>query len=714
MITYADRYQALKKTKIQHTLQKKGQQGYMNADDYGTVPFPEGYRFTAVPNSPDGGIFGFQGMGDNFCALLRQHPVYVDPLEMLCCRWRDMMVNYRRDRRWDELRFPYEQLKPWQIKYNITSGIDNDAHLACDYAIGFKLGFGGLLAKIRHYQAENPGHAEFYDTEEKVLLAIVDFIDRHIQHIRELLAAESRPEIRRTLQAMLAANEKVRLDPPETFLEVCQWVAYFNCVSRIYTRDGAGFQLDGMLWPYYQRDLAAGILDEETAIFILANLLLIDPHYYQIAGVDENDHDITNPLSYLILEAAHRMNIAANLTVRVHDNCDQAFLRKAVTYLFTDRNAWPRFCGDESLATGYMRNGLDKKTARSRIAVGCNWMAVPGRECPMNDTVKINLAKVFEAAWQNLDIEQQPTTEKLFSLFEQHLAKAVEITAAGINLHLDHQWEVTPELVMNLMMHGTLEQGLDITQCAELLTIGVDGAALAVAADSFAALEQRIEQEKRLSWPEVDACLRTDFADIQGERTRLMLASSQRYCQGNSLGDQWAARITAIFTRLIKAQPMPGQRQLIPGWFSWSRTIEYGKVVSATPNGRKNGAPISHGANPNPGFRKDGAVTAMSTGIARVQPGYGNTAPLQLEFDPQMSREEGGIERIIQLIKTHFQLGGTLININVLDGEKLKAAHANPDLYPDLVVRVTGFTAYFVTLSPEFRQLVMDRFLSGF
>ena len=78
-----------------------------------------------------------------------------------------------------------------------------------------------------------------------------------------------------------------------------------------------------------------------------------------------------------------------------------------------------------------------------------------------------------------------------------------------------------------------------------------------------------------------------------------------------------------------------------------------------------------------------------------------------------MTREEGGVERVEQLIRTHIDMGGTLININVLDGEKLMKAHENPDLYPDLVVRVTGFTAYFATLSPEFRQLVVDRFLEG-
>ena len=101
----------------------------------------------------------------------------------------------------------------------------------------------------------------------------------------------------------------------------------------------------------------------------------------------------------------------------------------------------------------------------------------------------------------------------------------------------------------------------------------------------------------------------------------------------------------------------------------------------------------------------------MATGIAMIQPNFGNTAPLQIEFDPGLSREEGGIECVMQLIKTHFDMGGTLINLNVLDKKVLMEAHADPSTHPDLIVRVTGFTAYFCTLSPEFRQLVVDRFL---
>jgi pyruvate-formate lyase len=737
MLSYADRLQSMRETKIRHTLEKRKQNGYTDLDDFGTVPISDGYCVEPWYNSTNGSFYGYDGMCENFCRVIDAHEPYIDSMEMLCGRWRDMLVNYRGDlhympdwlknnlknlefikngatnqwsKRWDEQRFPYDDLKPLQEKYNITTGIDGDAHFACDYRIGFELGFGGFLDKINKYRKINPDKKDFYDAEERCVKAIQRFIQRHIDKAAELIESETRPEIKESLIKMKAVCENIKDNPPKTFHEACQWTAFFNCASRIYTRDGAGFQIDGLLYPYYERDIQAGILDDETAKFLIANLLLIDPHYYQLSGVDENDKDMTNHLSYLVLEAADSINIACNLTVRMHENCDRDFMRKAVYFLIKNKNAWPRFCNDKALSDGYMRNGIDKKTARERIAVGCNWMCVPGKEFPMNDTVKINVAKVMEEALKDLRKEERRSSERLFELYETHLKKAIEVTAAGINLHLDHQWEVTPELIMNLMMKDSIEKGEDISQCTEIFTVGIDGAGLAVVADSFGAIEDRIETEHIISWDEMFEALDNNF---KGERTRLILNSAPKYCSGNSSSDEWAKRLTQSWVGLVKAQKMPEGRQLIPGWFSWSRTIEYGSKVGATPNGRRAGEPISHGANPNPHFRQDGAPTAQSNGIASVQCGYGNTAPLQIEFDPDVKADEKGIDLVLNLIETHFKKGGTLININVLDSEKLMEANENPDLHPDLVVRVTGFTAYFASLSPQFRQLVVDRFLEG-
>lgn len=737
MYSYAERLKAMRDTKIRHTFEKKEQNGYTDIDDFGTVPISEGYCVEPWYNSTNGSFYGYDGMSENFVRVINAHEPYIDKNEMLCGRWRDMLVNYRGDlhympdwlknnlknfdfikngatnqwsKRWDEQRFPYDDLKPLQEKYNITTGIDGDAHLTCDYRIGFELGFGGLLEKIRKYRKINTDKKDFYDAEEKVLLAIIDFVQRHIDRLKEMIQSEQVPEIKANLEDMLKTCENVKLGVPKTFKEVCQWTAFFNCASRIYTRDGSGFRLDVLLYPYYERDTKAGILDDETAKFLIANLLLIDPHFYQLSGVDENDNDVTNRLSYLVLDAADAINIACNLTVNVHENSDREFLKKSVYYLFKNKSGWPRYCNEGELRKGYMKNGIDKKTAAERISVGCSWMCVPGKEFPMNDTVKINVAKVLDEALKDLKNEKEKSSKKLFEIYNKHLKKAVEVTAAGINLHIDHAWQVTPELVMNLMMHNTLEKGEDISQCAELYTVGIDGAGLAVVADSFGAIEQRIEKEKLLTWEQLFEALENNFED---KRIHAIMKSGPKYCQGGTVSDEWAVKLTDSWIKAVKSQEMPKGRMLLPGWFSWARIIEYGKTVGATPNGRKAGEPISHGANPEPHFRQDGAPTAQANGIATVQCGYGNASPLQIEFDPKIGIEEGGVDRVLDLMLAHFKQGGTLININILDKQKLEEANKNPELHPDLVVRVTGFTAYFASLSPEFRQLVVNRFMEG-
>ena len=183
------------------------------------------------------------------------------------------------------------------------------------------------------------------------------------------------------------------------------------------------------------------------------------------------------------------------------------------------------------------------------------------------------------------------------------------------------------------------------------------------------------------------------------------------YGSGGTASDAWAVKLTGILNGEIANHSTPDGFKLIPGWFTWADTLRFGRTVGATPNGRKAGEPISHGANPLPGFRNDGALTAMAMAIASVQPGYGNTAPWQLEVDIGLANGEDAVGKIMALIEGHFQMGGTLVNINVVDREKILEAHKDPSKYPDLVVRVTGFTAYFNSLSPQFRELVVKRLI---
>lgn len=384
-------------------------------------------------------------------------------------------------------------------------------------------------------------------------------------------------------------------------------------------------------------------------------------------------------------------------------------------YLFKNKNGWPRFSGDEALNRGFMRLGYPESLARQRIAVGCHWMSLPGMEYSLNDCIKINSAKVFEVAMDEMMSHKGPySTQLLWDLYQRHMARAVEVTAEGIAFHLRYQQYNEPELMLNLISHGPIEKGLDMT-CggAMYYNLCMDGSAIATVADSFGALQQRVEEEKRIDWETLYHHLKTDFQDKGGELVRQMLSRSARYGGGNTISDQWAVKISESYSNQVRSvsQKYPGY-QFIPGWFSWSNTIVLGKQVGATPNGPATPSNRSTmGPTRTPGFRKDGALTAMSNSICAVQPGYGNTAPVQLELDPGMGRGEEAVQKIADYIMTLFEQGATLLNINIVNGQQILEADKDPSKYPNLVVRVTGFTAYFCSLTPEFRKLVVDRIL---
>ncbi len=712
-LTYRERVAVLRERKMEQTQQKIEREGGLDEDDYGRIVPPEGFEWRIIPNHPEGSFYGYQGWADNFSGLMRKHPLYVDPVDAFSGKWM-FFLSRMKGSIWPS-EYDYSHLKPFFEKYNIICGIGFDAHFAPDYQIGLKLGWGGLLEKLEHYQKMNgPEKKDFYEAEKQVIRAIQIWIRRTIELINELEEVEKNPLLNQNLREMKEVNQWVVDKPPRTLREACQWICWFNMATRTYNRDGAGGQLDELLRPYYERDIAAGLIDDDEAVFYIACLLLNDTHYYQLGGPDKEGQDMTSHISYLILEAANLINTSCDLTIRVHDGLDEMFFRKSVEYLFKNKNGWPRYSGDKALVEGFVRCGFPLELARQRIAVGCNWMSLPGLEYTMNDLVKINTAKVFEVAFYELTAAgSDPTVAKLWTLFEEHLRKAVEATAVGLDFHLKHQVDNEPELVLNLLSHGPVEKGLDVSAGgAVYYNLAIDGAGIAVVADSFAALEQRIETERKITWPEIIQHLQANFEGVRGEYLRQMLKNSERYGQGNSLGDHWGLKISRLFTTLIREQNHHYPYNFIPGWFSWANTIDFGKAVGATPNGRRAREPINHGANPLPGFRKDGAVTALINTVASVQPGYGNTAPVQLELDPNLATDEESIRKIVDLIRTGMDIGVTLLNINIIDKQKILEAHGEPSKHPDLVVRVTGFTAYFSMLSPDFRQLVVDRIIT--
>ena len=720
---YQQRTDVLNKIKMEHTAQKLEQTGYFNVDDDGRIPWPEPIPFTPKSNHPSGGCYGARSIGDNFREWLDVHPVIIHPQSALAGAWITYVPGVGG---WKPEDRP-EHLRPLHKKYNLRPGIGAQNHLGPDMKIGLDLGWGGLLKKIRESRELNrPDNTDFLDAEENLVLGVQDWIKRHVAKAHEMAAVETDPEIRANLLSMAEMNAWLIEGAPRTLREACQFLAWFQCIDRMWGRGGALGQLDELLRPFYEADLAAGrIVDDEEAVWFLTSLIFNDTHYSQIGGpTPDGARDLTSPISFLVLEATHRLKIPSNIALRVHDKGNPELLRRAVQYLFEDGTGVCYSCS-KGLDEGYARNGVPIQLARMRAKVGCNWTCLPGIEYPIQDCTRQCLTKPFLLAFEDMmaDTSVSPSMEALWDRYAAHLGVSVDVMKQGFDWHMDHHAANHIEIVLNLFCHGPIERGLDVSAGGvDIYRLTFDGVGLATVADSFAAIEQRVAKEKRISWNDLAYWLANDYGrdssdpvvQKAGENVRLMMKNIARFGTGNSRADWWAKRIGETYVHLVRGTPTAKGFTVIPGLFSHGDVISIGKELTATPNGRHAGDAISHSVDPDPGFMPGGTAspTAKSNAVTAVQPGWGNSAPLQIDFDKHLAQEYGGIESIEAMIKTHNAQGGTLININVISKEQVLEAHADPEKYPDLVVRVTGYSAYFKMLSPEYRQQVVDRILA--
>jgi formate C-acetyltransferase len=582
--------------------------------------------------------------------------------------------------------------------------------------IGLDLGWGGLLAKVRRYRRLNrPEETAFYDGEEDLILGIQTWIRRHVERARAMAAEETNPAIKANLLEMAEVNAWLVEGAPRTFREACQFLVWFQSVDRMWGLGGAMGQLDELLLPYYEADIAAGRETDDSMIWHLSSLFFNDPHYSQIGGQAPDGRDLTSKMSFLILEAMHRLRIPTNIALRVHEEMDRELLRRALTYMIEDGTGVD-FALSTGLDEGFARNGFPMGLARMRAKVGCNWTALPGIEYSIQDGTRLCIVQPMLLALEEMLAEPDAprTMDALWERYAHHLSVVIEAVKEGKDIHMERQARNYPEIVLNLFCHGPIERGVDASAGGvDIVDLAVDGIGLATVADSFAAIEQRVVDEGRLSWEELAAHLENDFEGA--ESVRLMLNSIPRYGVGGTRADWWAERIADLWTHLVRDTPTPkGRFVCVPGLFSHGGTNRYGERLGATPNGRHAGAPVSHSADPDPGFLPGGSValTAKANAVAATQSGWGNTTPLQVELDDKLVKSMGGVEALMAFVLAHNRQGGTLINMNVISKEAILEAHEDPATHPDLMIRVTGYSAYFKSLSREYRQPIVDRILA--
>ena len=714
---YLDRIEALRQAKVKINDAKIKAKGFHNIDDHGDVYFPD-FHFKQRMADENGLVYGMGPIAENFKGIFEEMPTFICEHSAFATAWPggfDVMNIHMvaiAPGDWPS------HLDPIHQKYEILNhGIGGKNHLCPDMNIGLALGWGGLLNKVRHFRAvNNPVDTTFYDGEEKFILGMQHWIKRHVDYARELAATETDSWKKQNYLDIADVNEWLIDGAPRTLREACQFLVHFNGVDRMYCAGGAVGQLDEYLRPFYEKDIAAGLIKDEDAVWYVASLLFNDTHYANLAGlVPDGSREVVSRMTFLIIDAIHHLNIPQNVAVRVYDGMHPELLKRCLEYTMIDGSGvcYSMAKGNEE---GFARNGYPIEVARCRIKSGCNWTAIPGREYPLQDVTRINMGYALVYAIRDLrDAGAGYSLDALWERFAHHLGIMVDCIKEGYDTHYEVGARSAPEIVLNLFMHGPIERGLDVAQGGvDIINYNIDALALATVADSFAAIEQRVVNEQKLTWEKLVELLDSEFENA--EKERLMLKNIDRFGAPGSLAETWAIKIRDTFVEMCRRSPTPKHSiRLIPGLFSHGDILTYGKNLPATPNGRRKGDPISHSGEPDPDFARGlntFSPTLKATAVAKIQPGFGNSAPLHLDIDSDMLEREGGIAALEQLIHTHNNMGGTLINLNCLTKKRLLEAHEDPSKHPDLVVRVTGYSAFFASLSKPYRQQIIDRFLT--
>jgi formate C-acetyltransferase len=288
-LTFQQRINALRATKLRHTREKQQTIGALNYDDWALIlPPPEQRQvvqqdnvsgipnidvrlagFEAESNHPSGGFFGPKSCGENFRALLEMHPVYIDPMSALAGAYMVNFTSYR-SVNWNP-DYDFSALQVDYDKYHSGPAIGGSQHFCQDLQIGLDLGWEGLLRKIRHYSRRNqPNGATFYDGLENVVLGAQNWVHRHAVVAREMATRETNPQLRQNLEDIADINDRLVTDHPRSFREACQWIAWYQIVACMYNGSSSLGRLDTLLQPFYERDKELGILNDEQAIIDIA------------------------------------------------------------------------------------------------------------------------------------------------------------------------------------------------------------------------------------------------------------------------------------------------------------------------------------------------------------------------------------------------------------------------------------------------------------
>jgi formate C-acetyltransferase len=633
-------------------------------------------------------------------------------------------------------------------------------HTVQDYLSVMAQGLSGLKAEIvggmEALDPASPNGQDYHDLmnnyQAMIIIAdaVIDHAKRYEQLAKELAISESDPRRAEELREIARICGKVPRNPAESYWEALQSLHLMHILTHL-AEGGASHspgRLDQYLYPYLKKDLDEGKIDLEYAQALLERLFIgfnerINVLSYEaaegragfrandnitIGGIDTEGNDATNLMSHMVLEAYAHVHLAdPPLSVRVHKNTPHDFLQKVLEALRLG-GGMPKFISDEVLVPAFLANGVSIRDARNYADLGCQENVTDPNCGDRPDTNGrtnagyFNLLKMIELAIFNgvnpeNGIQAGPQTgnpgsfesmEAFFSAVKRQMEAGIRSNVI-INNAIEYCFQkYTPSPYHNLMHPGTRSSGLDYNQggCRYNWT-GATGVGLANSADTLAVIDRLIYQSKVVGWDELKDALRNNWVGF--EKLRRKCIAVPKYGMDEDLPDTWAKRCSDLFFDIYESYPTPRGGNFICGFYSMGTYVTLGKHTGPTPDGRTRGEHLADGMSPSHYVRPIG-VTAAHRSVSKID-GHrminGVTYIQQMNVSHLLNDRE--VTKWSALARTFINIGGLCVQYNVLNADELKEAKLYPDRYPDLLVRVGGYSALFTRLSPELQDAIIAR-----
>ena len=600
------------------------------------------------------------------------------------------------------------------------------------------------LSKLKLYTKKDLKKKFFLEGVMIALSAIIEFAQRYADLARELLEKESDPERRAVLLKIYEACSWVPENPARSFHEAIQsfWLIYLMCNPS--PTIGMG-RFDQYMYPFYKKDRDEGKITDEEVIDLLCELrrkdmslirIALRPekrkqhagvgqakwHNMVIGGVDREGKDATNELTYLILEAAKRVRTPHHtITLRVHDGTPEDLMLKAIEVVKTGIGM-PAFVGDKSYIEFLVLNGVPIEDARDYALGGCLDVALPGKgrlvEAPffvfpkvfemfLNGGVDPRTGIKIPEDW-SVEVEKIGTFREFLGAFKRYMREILETWIAFVNSGSVAFWD-NYHLLEATLMEGGIECGLGYLE--RRMPYDFNGTALAVGAinviNSLAVIKKLVFEEGRCSLGELKEALKNDWKGY--EEIRKLCLKAPKYGNDNEYVDEIAAEIYNFYADEITKYKTANGARWVPGGISISSMWLGGAITGATPDGRFSGQVLADGSmSPAQGTDTNGPTAVIKSASKINQERFASTL-LNMKLHPSCLKTAEDMKKLSALIKTYFSLGGKHIQFNVVSRETLIEAQKNPERYRDLIVRVAGYSAYFVQLGKAMQDEIIAR-----